>query len=368
MSAEQKSEKRGMTLKEFFKSTAFKCIIVLLAIVLICGILLTICNTLFYVSDEERFARALNKIYGYEVTTEEVSTEEFETSYTNGTVNSAYYVTDDGNYLVNVTGTNGYQGGTVTCWVVVVMTDGAVSGVGNVVIDSNSGQSYISKVSDDALAYFGENYESGGSFAVSDIKSEGLTGGATYSMTAIVNAVNTALEFVRSQLATGSEEVATDAERLETVIAGIYEGNVTFEEVDITELTCEYDNGTVNSVFELSDGNYIVNATGTGGFPSGNGTVTCWIVVEMTEGKVSGIGTVAIDSNENQSWIGNITDETLAYFEENYSDGGLFNVSDWGTGSDSLTGGATLSTTAIVNSVNTALQFARAQLPVGGEA
>ena len=210
MSAEQNTKKRGMTLKEFFKSTAFKCIIVLLAIVLICGILLTICNTLFEVTDEERAERDrqsllenIVSIYGSETDIEVVDTTDLETEFSNGTISSVY-LTSDGNYIVNATGTGGFSSGTVTCWVVVLMTDGAVSGIGNVTIASNTSQSWINKVPDEALEYFGENYESyesNGSFAVSDIRSEGLTGGATYSTTAIVNAVNTALEFVRSQLA-----------------------------------------------------------------------------------------------------------------------------------------------------------------------
>ena len=207
MSAEQKGKKRGITLKEFFKGTAFKCIMVLLAIVLVCGILLTICYALFEVTDEERAERNrqsllknIVKIYGSEVEIEAIDTTDLDTSsYSNGSVSSAY-LTSDGNYIINATGTGGFSGGNVTCWVVVLITDGTVSGIGNVTIASNSKQSWIGKVTDEALDYFGDNYESGGSFTVSDIKNEGLTGGATYSTTAIVNAVNTALEFVQELL------------------------------------------------------------------------------------------------------------------------------------------------------------------------
>ena len=60
-----------MSAKSFFKSTAFKCIVVLLSIVLLCSVFLTICNALFYVSDEERLNRALSELYdGESVTTE----------------------------------------------------------------------------------------------------------------------------------------------------------------------------------------------------------------------------------------------------------------------------------------------------------
>ena len=41
---------KKFSVKEFFKSTAFKCIYVLLAIVLVCGVLLAFCNDLFEVT------------------------------------------------------------------------------------------------------------------------------------------------------------------------------------------------------------------------------------------------------------------------------------------------------------------------------
>ena len=52
-----------MSAKSFFQSTAFKCIVVLLSIVLLCSVFLTICNALFYVSDDERLNRALSELY-----------------------------------------------------------------------------------------------------------------------------------------------------------------------------------------------------------------------------------------------------------------------------------------------------------------
>ena len=59
----QVKEKKPFSIKEFFKSTSFKCIAVLLVIVLVCGILLTICNSLFAISPEEELNRVLGKIY-----------------------------------------------------------------------------------------------------------------------------------------------------------------------------------------------------------------------------------------------------------------------------------------------------------------
>ena len=195
----QVKEKKPFSVKEFFKSTSFKCIAVLLVIVLVCGILLTICNSLFEVSDKERFDRVISKIYGESVETEEVNVGSLETAYTYGDVNSAYKVTKDGNYLVNVEGKNGYAG-TVTCWVVVKLTNNAVSGIGNVVIESSQGETLLNNISNAALNYYSNNFKADEEFDVADIKADGLTNGATMSLTAITNCVNTAVEFINSQL------------------------------------------------------------------------------------------------------------------------------------------------------------------------
>ena len=115
-----------MSAKSFFKSTAFKCIVVLLSIVLLCSVFLTICNALFYVSDEERLNRALSELYDGESVTTELAPgadalgdgEEVGRAV----ILAARTVTSDnhaGDWLIQVKGLDGYQSGTVTCWVVI---------------------------------------------------------------------------------------------------------------------------------------------------------------------------------------------------------------------------------------------------------
>lgn len=131
-----------MTAKEFFKSTAFKCIAVLLSIVLICGILLTFCNALFFVSDEERAARAVAKVFpGEEVTFE---TDDVNAKYSQAsgyTVNGAYTMTGEhqGEYLVEVVGKGGYKSGTVTCWILASAVAGDVANPGSFTRHRKSG-------------------------------------------------------------------------------------------------------------------------------------------------------------------------------------------------------------------------------------
>lgn len=186
--------------KSFFKSTAFKCLVVLLSIVLICCIFLTFCNALFYVSDEERLERAVAKIYGEVVTTEELSLTDEEKAMSNATINAAYLVKDDGNYLIKSTGKGGFSGGSVTCWVVVCVTENNVSGIQRVVVDSNVGQSYIGKITDSFLNSFTTEYKE--EYGVSDGY---VSAGASYSSAAICNSVNGAIEFVKARMGESDE-------------------------------------------------------------------------------------------------------------------------------------------------------------------
>lgn len=354
MSAETNEKKRGMTVKEFFKSTAFKCIMVLLAIVLVCGILLTICNTLFYVSDAERAERDRQKllqnivsIYGSEADIETVDTSELETSYSNGSISSAYYVPADGNYIINSTGTGGFSGGTVTCWVVVEITDGTVSGIGNVTVSSNTSQSWIGKVPDEALEYFGENFESGGSFSVSDwgTGSNSLTGGATMSTTAIVNSVNTALEFVRTQLV---REEITDP----------YADFAYKQYIDTVATTYEVSGSTVT--YNIVTSSYPPVGAFTITVVVNDGVITDYTIV--TNGSTSGFG---------QYMSENVLDGSL--FEGKDADGiltllssssdGTFDVGDI---DDSLETGSTYSNFVCVYAALFATQ--NYDIAVGGEA
>ena len=164
-------------LKAFFQSNVFRCVTVLLAIVLVSGALLSVCNDLLFVSAEERFARTLAKIYGRQVETTQLSVSAEDAVFAEGTVNAAY-LTDDGNYLIQSTGNGGYSGGTVTLWTV-----------------------FSCEGSKEAH----EEILAGGKFTTAaggdDIYT--LSAGASRSSAAIVNGVNTALAYFRAHVLGG---------------------------------------------------------------------------------------------------------------------------------------------------------------------
>ena len=206
-----------MTVKEFFKSNAFKSLAVLIAIVLVAGALLAIFNDILYISDEERLNRTLSKIYGESVSAQpvEVSAEDAENEY--GTVNSIYFITDDGNYLVNTTGKGGFRdgAGTVTLWTVIACTEGesgkALTGIEKVVYESNEGQTYISTLSGAFYEGFTQKnglIAAGGYFNADKDAPDDLTNiatGASQSSNAACNAVNTALCYFRAVLSGGAQ-------------------------------------------------------------------------------------------------------------------------------------------------------------------
>lgn len=180
-----------MKVKDFFKSNSFRCVAVLLGIVLVCSILLTICNSLFAVTDEDRLARAISQIYGQSVEFEQLEVDE-DFAFDKANVNSIYEIkTFSDEYLLSVTGKDGYNGGNVTVWAVVSASDGIK--IKKVVISGNEGQSYINKVTSDALSALVGKQDGAG---FSDFSADGIKTGATRSMRAIANALNGAKAYI----------------------------------------------------------------------------------------------------------------------------------------------------------------------------
>ena len=266
-----------MTVKQFFKSSTFKCLITLLCVLLVSGVFLTIMNSLLKVTDEERFARAINKIYGKPVTTEAVAVGE-QINEDNYHIDEAYLVKDDGNYLVKSTGKGGFDNGTVTCWVVVVVKGGAVSGIEKVVIDSNKNQSYISKINSAFLDGFKANFTPDVPFNanVGFVKT-----GATMSGNAICRSVNGAVDFVNAKFGNIKEDIFKDK-------------NYT-KYIDTANTKGEYDEATATVKFEI---------TTTGAKYKGDnkaGAFTIAIDVDAVTGKITNYN-ILIDGSTGASF------------------------------------------------------------------
>ncbi len=203
-----------MTVKQFFKSNIFKCLAALLCVLLVCGVFLTIMNGLLAVSDEEKFQRVLSEIYGKSVTTKKQDVSDKNTNLSSAIINDVYKVEDDGNYIVNASGKNGY-GGNVKCWVVILTKpDGkSVGGVGKVTapIADNPAESFLNKIGASVYDKFAKDYKDGivYSYGKDENDKEGemfVKTDASYSMRGICNAVNGTITFMNAFLSGGDIE------------------------------------------------------------------------------------------------------------------------------------------------------------------
>ena len=203
-----------MTVKQFFKSTAFKCIAVLLCVLLVSGILLAIAWGFLEVTDEERFNRKIGAVYGGEtVTATEQDISEKNTSIGGANIPKLWYIEENEDYLVQAA-SRGY-GGDITCWISVEMQGSNVVGIGKVlryaVADAPE---LIGNIGEDVYELFSEEYTAGKIFSYGDkTSSEYISTGASYSLTAICNCVNGAVEFVKAY-ASGAEIVSYEYSEL----------------------------------------------------------------------------------------------------------------------------------------------------------
>lgn len=189
-----------MTVKQFFTSQAFKCIIVLLVIALIAGGLLAILNDVLSVSEEERTMRAIEKVYSEEMQYEELTFEEKQLTNDYGSL-SKVYLLENGNYLVQATGGNGYKGGTITVWVVLKAdADGNFGGIEKVVLESYEKQTLMSKLTYDVYSAHNDEVTGDVYFTTGGDGIKVVVSGATYSTNALNNAVDCALRFAKDKL------------------------------------------------------------------------------------------------------------------------------------------------------------------------
>ena len=209
-----------MTVKQFFKSTAFKCIMALLAILLVCGVFLTAMYGFLKVTEGEKLYRAVGKIYsgesvkiygirdGQEVEISKndekpVSMIAAPVKVANAEVSDVYKVTYDKdgatvlNYLAKSTGNGGFSNGTVTLWVAVTAdageTDTVITGINKIIIDSNVNQSFIGNIGSGFLDSFAEGYTDGIYYTT---EAGYKVTGTSMSSNAICNAVNGAITCV----------------------------------------------------------------------------------------------------------------------------------------------------------------------------
>lgn len=173
-----------------------KVVLVLVLICLVCTLLLAVAKDLFAVSDETKFNRSMAKIYqGFEKA-EDVDVVEDPDIPAFGEIKSVVKATDGG-YVVEVVGNGGYKNGNVTLYVA-FSANKLIKGWS---IKDSVNQSFVSKITDryQKTWYIPENetdYTLPDEYPLGNNKATG----ATYTSTAVNNAINTAVYYAKHHL------------------------------------------------------------------------------------------------------------------------------------------------------------------------
>lgn len=198
---------------KFFKSTLFKCIATLLAIIIVSGLSIAILSDVLFVSPEERTGRALQKIYGRALDASEytalcdVDSNDDKINkaipYDKGQIEKIFRVGNENekhDMIFRTTGKEGYKGGTVTMWIQVVV-NGENLKIQKVIIDGNTKQTLMSKLSDSYLNGFSidisKDYQTYFYAKKDGNGKSNPVSGATMSAQAGCNAVNCVIKYLK---------------------------------------------------------------------------------------------------------------------------------------------------------------------------
>lgn len=150
----------------------------------------------------------------------------------------------------------------------------------------------------------------------------------------------------------------SEEDRILAAIEGIYGQETSYTEINLPDDLKENRYGSVQNVYLLEDGNYLIKSTGINGYK--NGTVTLWLVAEYADGDFLGLGKIAVAENTKQTLMGDFK----ASFFEIYASSNVLNDNYFSveTSSDTITNlksGATKTSIAVNNAVNAALYMIR---------
>ena len=219
--------------------TSLKTISVLLIICIVCGALLALCNDLFYIDEETKFNRAMQKVYPEferDASVSETPVAEFKDLAGVGNV-SKVYASKDGTYILESTGVGGFSSGTVTMYVAIGGKNPDVQ-IKSLVVTGNVGQSWMAKVGQKELdkAYVGKNIKD---IASVQFGADYKLGGTTYTSTAILNAVKAAVNYCVTALKLVSTPESEARDAAVALLAG-YTLTTVVDEAYTTELGASF--------------------------------------------------------------------------------------------------------------------------------
>ena len=194
-----------------FSKKILKCVCSLLVLAVLFGGILTVLNTVLYVSPTERTNRAITKIYGelkdYDVFLDVDNPERDDKAQeiynpTNpkeviGTINKYYKIGTD--LLFQTTGNNGYKGGSITLWIRVITNEQNRQIIDKIIYENNTKQTMMSKLDGSFYQNFYVDVTDNRQFFSSKEESSTTTNAvtsATFSAMAACNAVNCVIYYM----------------------------------------------------------------------------------------------------------------------------------------------------------------------------
>lgn len=157
----------------------------------------------------------------------------------------------------------------------------------------------------------------------------------------------------------------SDAERLNRAVAKVYGKEVQAETLQgfgegETGFSCEA--GTIEKAYCFTDdGVYyeLFGSTGKNGY--NDGTVTLWVLVKYENDKPASLENVAVDSYEKQTLMSSFNSSFFNKYTslttEELESGKLFSTAASDTSVQNVVSGATMSSNAMNNAVNTVLLY-----------
>lgn len=116
----------------------------------------------------------------------------------------------------------------------------------------------------------------------------------------------------------------------------------------------------------MENGQYLVEATGRGGYKGG--TVTAYTAFNVENGALTGIYKVVITGNVSQSFISEMDNEYLSHYTTEKANGIVSGSEYFSTAdSDYIVTGATMVANATNNAVNAGMYFLRTQVLGAGQ-
>lgn len=105
--------------------------------------------------------------------------------------------------------------------------------------------------------------------------------------------------------------------------------------------------------------NYLVSSLGKGGYSGGS--ITCWVALTIEDNEISGIYKIQISTNASQTLMSDINGSSLLKDIAEAYETDKYYVPDK-TNSEFIVSGATMSSTAVCNSVNGAIAYVRTEV------